>query len=203
MHNSACRINSVPPWGVLGVWDYRLCRRTPFIRSVISRCSCRGHARVVARGQSGVRRAGPGSVRVRRRHWADGHGRAAFDPKMMVVLLGTARASGPAWVIEKRCARDVGYRVITSELHPDHAAIARFGLGTKRRWTGCSARCAVARGCRRNGSARHAQPGWHQASRQSRARANRTLPPIETAIAEAAEKDAAGRRSARRQTRSR
>lgn len=137
------------------------------------------------------------------RHWADGHGRAAFDPKMMVVLLGTARASGPAWVIEKRCARDVGYRVITSELHPDHAAIARFGLGTKRRWTGCSARCAVARGCRRNGSARHAQPGWHQASRQSRARANRTLPPIETAIAEAAEKDAAGRRSARRQTRSR
>jgi hypothetical protein len=29
-------------------------------------------------------------------------------------------------VIEKRCVRDVGYRVITGGLRPDHATIARF-----------------------------------------------------------------------------
>jgi transposase len=29
-------------------------------------------------------------------------------------------------MIEKRCVRDVGYRVITGGLHPDHATIARF-----------------------------------------------------------------------------
>jgi hypothetical protein len=29
-------------------------------------------------------------------------------------------------VIEKRCVRDVGYRVITGGLRPDHATVARF-----------------------------------------------------------------------------
>src|SRR5215468_11896331 len=64
----------------------------------------------------------------RRRYRADGHGRAAFDPEMMVALLLYAYCQGErsSRVIEKRCVRDVGYRVITGGLRPDHATIARF-----------------------------------------------------------------------------
>src|SRR5436190_723540 len=64
----------------------------------------------------------------RRRYRADGHGRAAFDPEMMVALLlyGYCQGERSSRVIEKRCVRDVGYRVITGGLRPDHATIARF-----------------------------------------------------------------------------
>ena len=48
----------------------------------------------------------------RRSYRADGHGRAAFDPEMMVALLLYAYSQGErsSRVIEKRCVRDVGYR---------------------------------------------------------------------------------------------
>jgi transposase len=64
----------------------------------------------------------------RRRYRADGHGRAAFDPEMMVALLlyGYCQGERSSRVIEQRCVRDVGYRVITGGLRPDHATIARF-----------------------------------------------------------------------------
>jgi transposase len=64
----------------------------------------------------------------RRRYRADGHGRAAFDPEMMVALLLYAYSQGErsSRVIEKRCVRDVAYRVIAGGLCPDHATIARF-----------------------------------------------------------------------------
>src|SRR5258708_11858012 len=64
----------------------------------------------------------------RRRYRADGHGRAAFDPEMMVALLlyGYCQGERSSRLIEKRCVRDVGYRVITGGLRPDHATIARF-----------------------------------------------------------------------------
>ena len=64
----------------------------------------------------------------RRRYRADGHGRAAFDPEMMVALLlyGYCHGERSSRVIEKRCGRDVGYRVIAGGLFPDHATIARF-----------------------------------------------------------------------------
>src|SRR5215470_17062277 len=63
-----------------------------------------------------------------RSYRADGHGRAAFDPEMMVALLlyGYCQGERSSRVIEKRCVRDVGYRVITGGLCPDHATIARF-----------------------------------------------------------------------------
>ena len=63
-----------------------------------------------------------------RQYRADGHGRAAFDPEMMVALLlyGYCQGERSSRVIEKRCVRDVGYRVITGGLRPDHATIARF-----------------------------------------------------------------------------
>src|SRR5262249_47974797 len=64
----------------------------------------------------------------RRRYRADGHGRAAFDPEMMVALLlyGYCQGERSSRVIEKRCVRDVAYRVICGGLRPDHATIARF-----------------------------------------------------------------------------
>jgi transposase len=47
---------------------------------------------------------------------------------MMVALLlyGYCQGERSSRVIEKRCVRDVAYRVITGGLRPDHATIARF-----------------------------------------------------------------------------
>src|SRR5215211_3201350 len=58
----------------------------------------------------------------------DGHGRAAYEPSMMVALLlyayATKRRSSRA--IERHCRRDVACRVIAASRVPDHATIARF-----------------------------------------------------------------------------
>jgi hypothetical protein len=63
----------------------------------------------------------------RRVYRADGHGRAAFDPEMMVALLlyGYCQGERSSRVTGKRCVRDVADRVIAGGLHPDHATIAR------------------------------------------------------------------------------
>jgi transposase len=49
-------------------------------------------------------------------------------PEMMVALLlyGYCQGERSSRLIGKRCVRDVGYRVITGGLRPDHATIARF-----------------------------------------------------------------------------
>ena len=59
---------------------------------------------------------------------ADGHGRAAHDPAMMVALLLYAYALGErsSRRIERRCIEDVGTRVICANQAPDHTMIARF-----------------------------------------------------------------------------
>jgi transposase len=59
---------------------------------------------------------------------ADGWGRAAHDPSMMLALLLYAYCSGErsSRQIERRCHDDVAYRVITANSTPDHATIARF-----------------------------------------------------------------------------
>lgn len=59
---------------------------------------------------------------------ADGWGRAAFDPQMMVALLLYAYAIGErsSRGIERRCREDVAFRVITANQAPDHSTIARF-----------------------------------------------------------------------------
>ena len=61
-------------------------------------------------------------------HRADGHGRAAYEPSMMVALLlyGYATTQRSSRAIERRCRQDVAYRVITAKRVPDHATIARF-----------------------------------------------------------------------------
>ena len=59
---------------------------------------------------------------------ADGHGRAAYEPSMMVALVLYAYATNErsARGIERHCRDDVAYRVITANVAPDHATIARF-----------------------------------------------------------------------------
>ena len=59
---------------------------------------------------------------------ADGHGRAAHDPKMMLTLFAYAYCVGErsSRGIERRCREDVAFRVITANQAPDHATIARF-----------------------------------------------------------------------------
>jgi len=61
-------------------------------------------------------------------YWADGHGRAAYEPSVMVVLVLYAFATNvqSSRAIERHCRQDVAYRVITGNLVPDHATIARF-----------------------------------------------------------------------------
>jgi transposase len=58
---------------------------------------------------------------------ADGHGRAAYEPSMVTLVLyaySTKQRSSRA--IERHCRQDVAYRVITGNVVPDHATIARF-----------------------------------------------------------------------------
>jgi transposase len=59
---------------------------------------------------------------------ADGHGRAAHDPAMMVALLLYSYAVGErsSRAIERRCREDVPTRVICANRVPDHTTIARF-----------------------------------------------------------------------------
>jgi len=59
---------------------------------------------------------------------ADGHGRAAHDPAMMVALLLYVYASGErsSRRIERRCLEDVATRVICANQAPDRTTIARF-----------------------------------------------------------------------------
>jgi transposase len=58
----------------------------------------------------------------------DGHGAAAYEPSMMVTLLLYAYATEQrsSRMIERHCRQDVAYRVITGNVVPDHATIARF-----------------------------------------------------------------------------
>src|SRR5215213_248744 len=59
---------------------------------------------------------------------ADGHGRAAYEPSLMVALVLYAFATRvrSSRAIERHCRQDVAYRVISGNLVPDHATIARF-----------------------------------------------------------------------------
>ncbi len=58
----------------------------------------------------------------------DGHGRAAFEPSMMVSLVLYAYSTNErsSRGIERHCRQDMAYRVITGNQAPDHATIARF-----------------------------------------------------------------------------
>jgi transposase len=59
---------------------------------------------------------------------ADGHGRAAHDPAMMVALVLYAYAVGErsSRGIERRCVEDVAFRILAANQAPDHTTINRF-----------------------------------------------------------------------------
>src|SRR3954454_17995666 len=59
---------------------------------------------------------------------ADGQGRPAHDPVMMVALLVYAYARGQrsSRVIERGCVEDIAFRVIAANRRPDPTTIARF-----------------------------------------------------------------------------
>ena len=59
---------------------------------------------------------------------ADGHGRAAYDPAVLVAILLYAYCCGirSSRVIERRCREDVAFRVLAGGLMPDHVTLARF-----------------------------------------------------------------------------
>ena len=129
----------------------------------------------------------------RRRYRADGHGRAAFDPEMMVALLlyGYCQGERSSRVIEKRCVRDVGYRVIAGGLSPDHATIARFRARHQEALGGLFSqvlRLLAAEGMVSLGLL--SLDGTKLAGNAAQ-KANRTLPQIEKVLAEAAAADAA------------
>ena len=65
---------------------------------------------------------------------ADGHGRPAYDPRMMVALLHYAYARGnrSSRGIERACSENVAYRVICSDHVPDHSTIAEFRVRHER-----------------------------------------------------------------------
>src|SRR5947207_15162750 len=63
-----------------------------------------------------------------RAYRADGHGRAAHDPAMMVALVLYAYAVGErsSRGIERRCVEDVAFRVVAANQAPDHTTVNRF-----------------------------------------------------------------------------
>jgi transposase len=128
----------------------------------------------------------------RRRYRADGHGRAASGPEMMVALLlyGYCQGGRSSRVTGKRCVRDMAYRVITGGLRPDHATIARFRARHEKALGGLFSqvlRLVAAEGMVSLGllSLDGAKLAGNAAQK-----ANRTLPQIEKMLAEAAAADA-------------
>jgi transposase len=59
---------------------------------------------------------------------ADGHGRPAYEPSMMVALLlyAYARGNRSSRGIERECQEDIAYRVIAANRVPDHSTVAEF-----------------------------------------------------------------------------
>jgi transposase-like protein DUF772 len=112
---------------------------------------------------------------------------------MMVALLlyGYCQGERSSRVIEKRCVRDVGYRVLCGGLRPDHATIARFRARHEQALGGLFSqvlRLLAAEGMVQLGTL--SLDGTKLAGNAAQ-KANRTLPQIEKVLAEAAAADAA------------
>jgi hypothetical protein len=112
---------------------------------------------------------------------------------MMVALLlyGYCQGERSSRVVERRCVRDVAYRVITGGLRPDHATIARFRARHEEALGGLFSqvlRLLAAEGMVALGTI--SLDGTKLAGNASQ-KANRTLPQIDKLLAEAAAADAA------------
>jgi hypothetical protein len=112
---------------------------------------------------------------------------------MMVALLlyGYCQGERSSRVIERRCARDAGYRVLAGGLRPDHATIARFRTRHQKALGGLFGqvlRLLAAGGMVWLGML--SLDGTKLAGNAAQ-KANKTLPQIGKILAEAAERDAA------------
>jgi len=108
-----------------------------------------------------------------------------------LLLYGYCQGERSSRVIQKRCVRDVAYRVITGGLRPDHATIARFRAKHERALGGLFSqvlRLLAAEGVVSLGLL--SLDGTKLAGNAAQ-KANRTLPQIEKILAEAAAADAA------------
>jgi transposase len=70
---------------------------------------------------------------------ADGVGRPAYDPQLMlgVLVYAYCRGERSSRVIERRLCEDLAYRVIAANRRPDHATIARFRRRHQEALSGC------------------------------------------------------------------
>jgi hypothetical protein len=105
--------------------------------------------------------------------------------------MATARGERSSRVTGKRCVRDVGYRVITGGLRPDHATIARFRARHQEALGGLFSqvlRLLAAEGMVSLGTL--SLDGTKLAGNAAH-KASRTLPQIDKLLAEAAKVDAA------------
>src|SRR5687767_4686321 len=86
----------------------------------------------------------------------DGHGRAAYEPAMMVALLlyCWSRGARSSQRIERACVEDVACRVFAAQQRPDHATLARFVV----RHAARRARSAPERSARRGAGDRRRGP---------------------------------------------
>lgn len=75
---------------------------------------------------------------IYRRYRGDGCGASAFEPRMMTALMLYSYCMGvrSSRQIERLCERDVGYRVIAANRHPDHSTISRFRKDNRERLGG-------------------------------------------------------------------
>ena len=75
---------------------------------------------------------------------ADGHGRAAYDPAMVLSLLTYAYSTGEysSRGIERHCRQDIAYRVITRTRFRITRRWLGSCVGTRARWVSCSPRCS-------------------------------------------------------------
>jgi transposase len=129
---------------------------------------------------------------------ADGHGRAAYEPRMLLGVLLYAYCTGvrSSRQIERRCHEDIGFRVLSGNSRPDHVTIARFRVRHEQALAGLliqSLRLCAAAGMVRLGLV--ALDGTKVAANAAE-RANRTHAHLEAQVAEllqqAAEADELG-----------
>ena len=121
--------------------------------------------------------------------WARGQDRRRGPCALL--LYAYCQGERSSRVIERRCVRDVAYRVICGGLRPDHATIARFRAGHERALGGLFSqvlRLLAAEGMVSLGVL--SLDGTKLAGNASQ-KANRTLPQIEKVLAETAAADAA------------
>jgi transposase len=117
---------------------------------------------------------------------ADGHGRAAYQPRMLLGVLLYAYAIGvrSSRQIERRCREDLAFRVLAGNQTPDHVTIARFRFRHELALAGFlvqSLRLCAAAGMVRVGTV--ALDGTKLAGNAAE-RANRTLDKLEAEVAE-------------------